>query len=91
MPVTLDLLYLPIPNKDTADALFPWEQSEPLRVLLDTHTATCPVCTWRTTPIFGAAMTHTTVAPACEEGEGLAQRMREVAQARRAGSKPSAG
>jgi hypothetical protein len=88
MPVTPDLLYLSTPSRETSDPLFPWEQSETLRILLDAHTAACPVCTWRTTPIFGAAMTHTTVAPACEEGEGLAQQMREVAKARRAGGKP---
>jgi hypothetical protein len=87
MPVTPDLLYLPVPHKDTSDVFFPWEQSAPLRTRLDAHAQACPDCTWRTTPIFGASMTSTTVAPLCAEGEDIATALREVATARRAGSR----
>ena len=85
MPVTPDLLYLSIPNKDTSEMFFPWEQSAPLRGRLEAHANDCSACTWRTTPIFGASMTSTTISPLCEEGVDIAQALRAVAETRRAG------
>lgn len=87
MPVTPDLLYLPVPNKDTSDVFFPWEQSASLRVRLEAHARACSYCTWRTTPIFGASMTSTTISPLCDEGAEIADDLRTVADTRRIGGR----
>ena len=87
MPVTPDLLYLAEPHVEDAHVLYPWEQSSLLRESLDAHVHGCPVCTLRTTPIFSATMTRTSIVTSCVEGTGIGRRMQEVAEVRRAGGK----
>ena len=84
MPVTPDLLYLPVRGTDTTDVLFPWEQSATLRERLEGHAAACPSCTRQSLPIFGASMTRTIVEAACAEGTRLADEMRAACATLRA-------
>lgn len=86
MPVTPaapNLLHLSTPDSDTAEMLYPWEQSAILRARLDDHVCDCVYCTMRTLAIFGADMTRTTFAAGCDDGAKLYADLRAIAVTRR--------